>query len=57
MYAGASRLLGLFFLFWLLGVLFAFVDALKPYDDVVQRFGGDLASFGPFLFALAVALV
>jgi hypothetical protein len=56
-YAGASRLLGIFFLFWFLAILFELIDRMKPYDDIVARFGDSLFSLGPYLFAVSVGLV
>ncbi|MCG5212050.1 Na+/H+ antiporter NhaC family protein [Streptosporangium sp. KLBMP 9127] len=56
-YAGAGRLLGIFFLFWFLAILFELIDTMKPYDDIVARFGDGLASLGPYLFAVSVLLV
>ncbi|PZG29462.1 hypothetical protein C1I98_31895 [Spongiactinospora gelatinilytica] len=56
-YTGASRLLGIFFLFWLLAILFKLIDSMKPYDAIVAQFGGGLSALGPYLFAVAVALV
>ncbi|MDF5752270.1 Na+/H+ antiporter NhaC family protein [Spongiactinospora sp. TRM90649] len=57
LYAGASRLLGIFFLFWMLAVLFTLIDMMKPYDTIVAQYGDSLSSLGPYLFAVAVALV
>lgn len=54
-YTGASRLLGIFFLFFLLAVLFTLVDSMGVYDGVAERFA--LSSLGPYLFCLVVVLI
>lgn len=54
-YAGASRLLGIFFLFFLLAVLFTLVDSMGVYDGVAERFA--LSTLGPYLFCLVVVLI
>ncbi|WP_169736576.1 Na+/H+ antiporter NhaC family protein [Pseudonocardia spinosispora] len=54
-YAGASRLLGIFFLFFLLAVLFTLMDKLGVYDGVAELFS--LSSLGPYLFCLVVAVI
>jgi gluconate:H+ symporter, GntP family len=54
-YAGASRLLGIFFLFFLLAVLFTLVDSMGVYDGVAERFA--LSTLGPYLFCLVVILI
>jgi Na+/H+ antiporter NhaC len=54
-YAGASRLLGIFFLFFLLAVLFTLVDSMGVYDGVAERFA--LSTLGPYLFCLVVVVI
>jgi GntP family gluconate:H+ symporter len=54
-YAGASRLLGIFFLFFLLAVLFTLVDSMGAYDGVAERFA--LSELAPYLFCLVVILI
>ena len=54
-YAGASRLLGIFFLFFLLAVLFTLVDSMGVYDGVAERFA--LSTLGPYVFCLVVVLI
>jgi GntP family gluconate:H+ symporter len=54
-YAGASRLLGIFFLFFLLAVLFTLIDSMGVYDGVAERFA--LSDLGPYLFCLVVVLI
>jgi TRAP-type C4-dicarboxylate transport system permease large subunit len=54
-YAGASRLLGIFFLFFLLAVLFTLVDSMGVYDGVADRFA--LSTLGPYVFCLVVVLI
>lgn len=54
-YAGASRLLGIFFLFFLLAVLFTLIDAMGVYDGVAERFA--LSALAPYLFCLVVVLI
>ena len=54
-YAGASRLLGIFFLFFLLAVLFTLVDSMGVYAGVAERFA--LSTLGPYLFCLVVVLI
>jgi gluconate:H+ symporter, GntP family len=54
-YAGASRLLGIFFLFFLLAVLFTLVDSMGVYDGVAERFA--LSTLGPYLLCLVVILI
>jgi TRAP-type C4-dicarboxylate transport system permease large subunit len=54
-YAGASRLLGIFFLFFLLAVLFTLVDSMGVYDGVADRFA--LSTMAPYLFCLVVVLI
>lgn len=54
-HAGASRLLGIFFLFFLLAVLFTVVDSMGVYDGVAERFA--LSALGPYLFCLVVVLI
>jgi TRAP-type C4-dicarboxylate transport system permease large subunit len=54
-YAGASRLLGIFFLFFLLAVLFTLVDSMGVYDGVAERFA--LSTLAPYVFCLVVVLI
>ena len=54
-YGGASRLLGIFFLFFLLAVLFTLVDSMGAYDGVAERFA--LSELAPYLFCLVVILI
>jgi TRAP-type C4-dicarboxylate transport system permease large subunit len=54
-YAGASRLLGIFFLFFLLAVLFTLVDSMGVYDGVAERFA--LSTLAPYVFCLIVVLI
>ncbi|TWF75557.1 Na+/H+ antiporter family protein [Pseudonocardia hierapolitana] len=54
-YAGASRLLGIFFLFFLLAVLFTLVDSMGVYDGVAERFA--LSTLSPYVFCLVVVLI
>lgn len=54
-YAGASRLLGIFFLFFLLAVLFTLIDGLGVYDGVAELF--HLSALTPYLFCVVVAVI
>jgi len=57
MYRGASRLISIFLLFWLLAALFLVIDSLKPFDVVLQLFGPQLQSTSGLGFAVAIALL
>ncbi|MEU9794778.1 Na+/H+ antiporter NhaC family protein [Streptomyces sparsogenes] len=53
--AGARSLLPMFLLFWLLAVLFGFIDLLQPYDVVLETYGPGLRGMSALPFALTVA--
>jgi len=54
-YAGASRLLGIFFLFFLLAILFTLIDSVGAYDGVAERFS--LSTLSPYLFCVVVIVI
>jgi H+/gluconate symporter-like permease len=56
-YAGASTLLSVFLLFWLLAVLFAAINLIEPFTVILESYGGSLGGLSPFVFALAIALL
>ncbi|AIJ24681.1 MULTISPECIES: Na+/H+ antiporter NhaC family protein [Amycolatopsis methanolica group] len=56
-YRGAARLVEIFLLFWLLAVLFAGIDALEPFQVILDTWGGSMQGLSPFLFALVIALL
>ncbi|MGP4017642.1 Na+/H+ antiporter NhaC family protein [Saccharopolyspora sp. 5N708] len=55
MYAGAARLVHIFLLFWLLAVLFVEIDALQPFQVVLDTYGTSMRGLSPFVFALVIA--
>ncbi|WP_326692292.1 MULTISPECIES: Na+/H+ antiporter NhaC family protein [unclassified Streptomyces] len=57
MYTGAARLIHVFLLFWLLAMLFAGIDALKPFQVILATYGHDLQGLSPFAFALVIAVL
>jgi hypothetical protein len=54
---GGSRLFELFLLFWMLAAFFEIVEALKPYDVLLARFGPLLHAMPVLPFAAGVALL
>jgi H+/gluconate symporter-like permease len=56
-YRGASRLISIFLLFWLLAALFLVIDGLQPYDVVLEMFGPQLQNSSGLGFAVAIALL
>lgn len=57
MYTGASRLISMLLLFWLLAALFQVVDVLKPFNVILADFGPTLQHMSGLPFALAIALL
>ncbi len=57
MYRGGSRLLSIFLLFWLLAALFLTIDALQPYEVILDKFGPQLESISGLGFSSAIALL
>ncbi|MCI2421753.1 permease [Saccharopolyspora sp. K220] len=57
MYAGAARLVHVFLLFWLLAVLFAGIDALQPFQVLLDTYGTSMRGLSPFVFALLIAVL
>lgn len=54
---GAGTQVTMFLLFWLLAAFFLVVDALKPFDVVLDTFSDELGSMSPLLFVAVIALV
>lgn len=57
MYRGATKLISIFILFWLLAGLFLMIDQLAPFDVILENYGTELADGSPFLFTILVALL
>ena len=57
LYRGASSLVSIFLLFWLLAALFQIIDQLKPYDVVLAQFGPQLQNASGLGFAVAIGLL
>jgi H+/gluconate symporter-like permease len=57
LYRGASRLVSIFLLFWLLAALFLVIDQLKPYDVLLEQFGPTLQNASGLGFAVAIAML
>ena len=57
MYRGGGRLLSIFILFWLLAALFLVIDALAPFDVVLEHYGPRLENTSGLVFVLAIALL
>ncbi len=56
-YKGSAALVSIFILFWMLAALFQMIDQLAPFDVILDRFGGDLASGSQFVFTILIALL
>ncbi|MBM3471332.1 MAG: gluconate:proton symporter [Armatimonadetes bacterium] len=56
-YAGASRLIWLFFLFWLFNPLVTLVGKTKAYDALLEALKPLLATVGSFGFAVIAAVI
>lgn len=56
-FKGASKLLSMLVLFWLLAAVFLAVDALKPYDVIMANFGDRLGHMSALPFAIVIALL
>ncbi|MFY7066667.1 Na+/H+ antiporter NhaC family protein [Nocardiopsis changdeensis] len=54
---GARSMIGMLVLFVLLAVLFVVLDSLQPFDVILELYGERLEGLGPFLFAIAIALL
>ena len=57
MYRGAARLLSIFMLFWLLAALFLVIDALAPFEVLLDHYGPRLENSSGLVFVLAIALL
>lgn len=57
MYDGMSGMISMFALFWLLAVLFAQIDALAPFQVILDSFGDSLASGSAYAFTIIIALL
>jgi H+/gluconate symporter-like permease len=57
MYRGGARLLSIFLLFWLLAALFLVMEALQPYDVILEHFGPRLEQTSGLSFAIAIAML
>jgi H+/gluconate symporter-like permease len=57
LYRGASRLISIFLLFWLLAALFITIDKLAPFQVILDTYGESLASSSPFVFTILIALL
>ncbi|MFJ7078904.1 permease [Streptomyces sp. NPDC098781] len=57
MFGGAAQLVSVFLLFWLLAALFAVIDALAPFQVILDTYGDNLGGLSPFLFAIVIALL
>lgn len=56
-YAGASRLIWLFFLFWLLDPLLTLVEKTGAFETIFAALKPVMPSVGPFLFLLLIVAV
>lgn len=56
-YRGASKLVSIFVLFWLLAGLFLIIDELAPFDVILDQYGADLQNTSGLVFVLAIALL
>ncbi|WP_156934646.1 Na+/H+ antiporter NhaC family protein [Pseudonocardia spinosispora] len=56
-YRGASRLISIFLLFWLLAALFGIIEKLKPFDVILAQYGPSLRGVSGLGFAVAIALL
>jgi len=56
-YRGARQLLPVFFLFWLLAALFLIVDAMGPFNVVLDRFGPQLSTASGLAFVVLIGLL
>ncbi|MFC5833308.1 Na+/H+ antiporter NhaC family protein [Nonomuraea insulae] len=57
LYRGASRLISIFLLFWLLAALFITIDKLAPFKVILDMYGESLAGSSPFVFTILIALL
>lgn len=57
MYRGATKLISIFMLFWLLAALFLVIDKLKPFDVILGTYENALSNSSPFLFVILIALL
>lgn len=57
MYRGATKLISIFMLFWLLAALFLIIDQLAPFDVILGTYETALSNSSPFFFALLIALL
>ncbi|MEO3796065.1 Na+/H+ antiporter NhaC family protein [Nonomuraea sp. B10E15] len=57
LYRGASRLISIFLLFWLLAGLFITIDKLAPFKVILDMYGESLAGSSPFVFTILIALL
>lgn len=57
MYRGASSLISMLLLFWLLAALFILMDKLAPFQVILDAIGGILASGSVLGFCVIVALL
>ncbi|WP_028281093.1 Na+/H+ antiporter NhaC family protein [Arthrobacter sp. H5] len=57
MYRGATKLISIFILFWLLAALFLVIDLLAPFDVILENYGGALSNSSPFVFAILIAML
>ncbi|HYH32172.1 MAG TPA: Na+/H+ antiporter NhaC family protein, partial [Pseudonocardia sp.] len=56
-YRGASRLISIFLLFWMLAAMFHVIDELKPFDVILEQFGPQLQNASGLGFAITIALL
>lgn len=54
---GARSMFGMFVLFWVLGLLFAVIDILQPFQVVLDLMGPQLGEASPFAFTVLIALL
>lgn len=57
MYRGASSLISMLLLFWLLAALFILMDKLAPFQVILNAIGGDLRSGSVLVFCVVVGLL
>lgn len=57
LYRGASKLISIFLLFWLLAALFLLIEQLAPFEVIIDVFGAELAGSSAFVFALLIAML